>query len=201
MAAEIVHRALDSLFLAGPAAKAPPRRYLVGWRRPKAAFVRVPKSQPQSFMNNPSQGGSIVRKDEVEIVLVEDNPSDAELITRSLKKHHLANKITLLKDGAEALDFLFSGSRKAVTPKVVLLDIKLPKVDGLEVLRRMKSEPDTKDIPVVILTSSNQERDIEEAYKLGVNSFVTKPIRFNEFAKVVADLGLYWLMLNVPPVR
>ena len=142
-----------------------------------------------------------MRKGEVEIVLVEDNPSDAELITRSLKKHNLANKITLLKDGAEALDFLFSGSRQAVAPKVVLLDIKLPKVDGLEVLRRMKSEPSTKDIPVVILTSSNQERDIEAAYKLGVNSFVTKPIRFNEFAKVVADLGIYWLMLNVPPVR
>ncbi len=143
---------------------------------------------------------------ELEIVLVEDNPNDAELITRSLKKHHLANKIVLLKDGAEALDFLFAqdspvGSREAPAPRVVLLDIKLPKVDGIEVLRRMKSDERTQEIPVVILTSSNEERDIKEAYSLGVNSFVTKPIKFEEFAKVVAELGIYWLMVNVPPVR
>ena len=145
--------------------------------------------------------------DEVEIVLVEDNPNDAELIVRSLKKRNLANKIVLLKDGAEALDFLFgrggpgAGITADFAPKLVLLDIKLPKVDGIEVLRRIKSEDRTKDIPVVILTSSNQERDIEAAYKLGVNSFVTKPIKFEEFAKVVAELGIYWLMLNVPPAR
>ena len=143
---------------------------------------------------------------EVEIVLVEDNPNDAELITRSLKKHHLANRLVLLKDGAEALEFLCSRSdpdrkRRDYSPRVVLLDIKLPKVDGIEVLRRMKSDEQTRGIPVVILTSSNEERDIKEAYSLGVNSFVTKPIKFEEFAKVVAELGLYWLMVNVPPVR
>jgi CheY-like chemotaxis protein len=143
---------------------------------------------------------------EVEIVLVEDNPNDAELIARSLKKHNLANKIVLLKDGAEALEFLFAQGGPAhqsggPAPRVVLLDIKLPKVDGIEVLRRMKSDERAKDIPVVILTSSNEERDIKEAYSLGVNSFVTKPIKFEEFAKVVAELGMYWLMVNVPPVR
>lgn len=143
---------------------------------------------------------------EIEIVLVEDNPSDAELMIRALKKHNLANRIVLLKDGAEALDFLLAepGAGRPggpVTPRVVLLDIKLPKVDGLEVLRRMKSDERTREIPVVIMTSSNQERDIKTAYGLGVNSFVTKPIKFQEFAKVVAELGMYWLMVNVPPVR
>jgi CheY-like chemotaxis protein len=143
---------------------------------------------------------------EIEIVLVEDNPSDAELIIRSLRKHNLANKIVLLKDGAEALEFLCGQSGPlhqsgGPIPRVVLLDIKLPKVDGLEVLRRMKSDERTKDVPVVVLTSSNQESDIQEAYHLGVNSFVTKPIRFDEFAKVVAELGIYWVMVNVAPAR
>jgi CheY-like chemotaxis protein len=142
---------------------------------------------------------------EVEIVLVEDDPNDAELITRSLRKHNLANKIVLLKDGAEALDFFLGPGRSAGKsakggPKVILLDIKLPKVDGIEVLRRLRADERTKEIPVVILTSSNQERDVAAAYKLGINSFVTKPIKFDEFAKVVAELGMYWLMLNVPPV-
>ncbi len=141
---------------------------------------------------------------EVELVLVEDNENDAELITRALRRHHLANKIVLLKDGAEALDFLLGKGARAdddLPTKVVLLDIKLPKVDGIEVLRRMKSDGRTKELPVVMLTSSNQERDIKAAYDLGCNSFVTKPIKFEEFAKVVAELGIYWLMLNVPPVR
>ena len=143
---------------------------------------------------------------EVEVVLVEDNPNDAELIVRSLKKHNLANKIVHLKDGAEALEFLFAkrepvGPDGLLAPRVVLLDIKLPKIDGIEVLRQMKADERTREIPVVILTSSNQERDIKTAYALGVNSFVTKPIAFHEFAKVVAELGLYWMMVNVPPVR
>jgi len=143
---------------------------------------------------------------EIEIVLVEDNPNDAELITRALRIHNLGNKIVLLKDGAKALEFLCSqgnpGRRSdRLAPKVVLLDIKLPKLDGIEVLRIMKSNEQTRDIPVVILTSSNEDRDIKEAYSLGVNSFVTKPIKFEEFARVVAKLGIYWLMVNVPPVR
>ena len=143
---------------------------------------------------------------EIEIVLVEDNPNDAELITRALKKHNLANKITLLKDGAEALDFLLGqngsgGKDLAVNPRVVLLDLKLPKVNGIEVLQRLKSDKRTKDVPVVVLTSSKEDRDVKDAYALGVNSYVTKPIRFDEFAKTVAELGMYWLMLNKPPVR
>ena len=138
-------------------------------------------------------------------MLVEDDPNDAELITRSLRKHNLANKIVLLRDGAEAVDFFLGpGDRLASPPNAtrrsILLDIKLPKVDGIEVLRRLKADEHTKEIPVVILTSSNQERDIVAAYELGINSFVTKPIKFDEFAKVVAELGMYWLMLNVPPV-
>jgi len=143
---------------------------------------------------------------EVEIVMIEDNPNDAELITRALRKHNLANKIVHLKDGAEALEFLLSPndpvhqSDRGV-PRVVLLDIKLPKIDGMEVLRMMKSDARTRDIPVVILTSSSEDRDIKEAYRLGVNSFVTKPIKFDEFAAVVAKLGIYWVMLNEPPVR
>lgn len=143
---------------------------------------------------------------EVEIVMVEDNPNDAELITRALRKHNLANRIVHLKDGAEALEFLLPPGDQvhqfdSGVPRVVLLDIKLPKIDGIEVLRMMKSDERTKDIPVVILTSSNEDRDIKEAYRLGVNSFVTKPIKFEEFAAVVAKLGIYWLMVNVPPVR
>lgn len=143
---------------------------------------------------------------EVEIVMVEDNPNDAELITRALRKHNLANRIVHLKDGAEALEFLLPPGDQvhqfdSGVPRVVLLDIKLPKIDGIEVLRMMKSDERTREIPVVILTSSNEDRDIKEAYRLGVNSFVTKPIKFEEFAAVVAKLGIYWLMVNVPPVR
>ena len=139
---------------------------------------------------------------EVEIVIVEDNPNDAELITRALKKHHLANRLVLLKDGAEALDFFFAKARLAKTsaggPRVILLDLKLPKVNGIEVLQRLKADERTHNIPVVVLTSSREERDLKEAYGLNVNSYVTKPIQFEEFAKAVADLGLYWLMLNKP---
>jgi len=143
---------------------------------------------------------------EVEIVIVEDDPNDAELIARVLRKHNLSNKLILLKDGAEALDFLFAQGSYAsqgtsVTPKVILLDLKLPKVNGIEVLQRLKSAERTRNIPVVVLTSSREERDLKDAYGLGVNSYVTKPINFEEFAKAVAELGLYWLMLNKPPDR
>ena len=141
---------------------------------------------------------------EVEIVLVEDNPNDAELIVRVLKKQNLTNKFVVLKDGAEALEFLLgeSGGHSAEKiPKVVLLDLKLPKINGIEVLRRMKEDERTKNIPVVVLTSSTETRDIKDAYGLGVNSYVSKPIKFEEFAKVVAELGMYWLMLNKPPAR
>ncbi len=138
---------------------------------------------------------------EFEIIIVEDDPNDAELITRILKKHNLANKLILLKDGAEALDFLFGQGNFAErydddSPRVILLDLKLPKVNGIEVLRKIKSNERTKKIPVVILTSSREDRDLKNAYDLGVNSYVTKPIKFDEFAKVVADLGMYWLLLN-----
>ena len=137
---------------------------------------------------------------EFEILIVEDDPNDAELITRALKKHNLANKLVLLKDGAEALDFLFGQGDFAQMddgkPRVILLDLKLPKVNGIEVLRKIKSEERTKKIPVVILTSSREDRDLKDAYDLGVNSYVTKPIQFDEFAKVVSELGMYWLLLN-----
>lgn len=140
----------------------------------------------------------------VDIVIVEDNPNDAELILRIFRKHNMANRIALLKDGAEALDFFFppEGSVPSVangTLKIVLLDLKLPKVDGIEVLRRLKSDEQTRDIPVVVLTSSTEQRDLKDAYELGVNSYVAKPIRFDEFAKAIADLGLYWLVLNKLP--
>lgn len=141
--------------------------------------------------------------DDVDILLVEDDEADAELIVRALRKHNIANRIIRVNDGAEALDLLFReggyADRGNSAAKVVLLDIKLPRVDGIEVLRRMKSDERTREIPVVMLTSSNQERDIKAAYELGVNSYVTKPIQFAEFAKVVSELGIYWLMLNKAP--
>lgn len=141
---------------------------------------------------------------EVEILLVEDNPYDAELTIRALKKHNFANKIFHVKDGAEALDFLFAkGSYSQLTvgpcPRVVILDLKLPKVDGLEVLRKMKRDVRTRTIPVVVLTSSQEEQDIVESYNLGVNSFVTKPVEFENFMQAVAKLGFYWMLLNQPP--
>jgi len=142
--------------------------------------------------------------DIVEILLVEDNPSDLELALYALKKHNLANHIEVVRDGAEALDFLFGTGAYAHRqiengPKVILLDLKLPKVDGLEVLRQIKSDPRTKAIPVVVLTSSQDERDIVESYHLGVNSYITKPVDFEKFVEVVRQLGLYWLLLNQPP--
>jgi len=142
---------------------------------------------------------------EVEILLVEDNPNDAELAIRALKKNNLANKLLWVKDGAEALDFVFAtGSyshRNVVNgPKVIMLDLRLPKVDGMEVLRRVKGDERTSSIPVVVLTSSREDRDVVESYKLGVNSFISKPVEFEAFAKTVSDLGFYWLLVNQPPV-
>lgn len=139
----------------------------------------------------------------VEILLVEDNPTDVELTLRTLKKHNLANHVEVVRDGAEALDFIFATGvykdRKIdKKPKVILLDLKLPKVDGLEVLRKIKSDERTKDIPVVVLTSSKEEQDRIESYRLGVNSYIVKPVDFTQFTKAVSELGLYWVLLNEP---
>ena len=134
----------------------------------------------------------------VEILLVEDNAHDAELTLRALKQRNLANRVHLCRDGAEAIDF-FDDVGEGTTPKVVLLDLKLPKIDGLEVLQRLKRDARTKSIPVVVLTSSREEPDIEKAYALGANSYIVKPVDFEAFARAVSDVGLYWLLLNHPP--
>ena len=137
----------------------------------------------------------------VEILLVEDNLSDAELAIRSLKKSKLANKIIHVKDGKEALDFIaakndYSSRNVENVPNVVLLDLKLPKVDGLEVLKILKADERTKAIPVVVLTSSKEERDIVESYRLGVNSYIVKPVDFDKFSEAVIEIGHYWVLLN-----
>lgn len=138
----------------------------------------------------------------LEILLVEDNPTDVELTLHTLKKHNLANGVQVVRDGAEALDFIFGTGTHAghnPRPKLILLDLKLPKVDGLEVLRRIRGDERTRTIPVVALTSSREERDIVESYRLGVNSYIVKPVDFTQFVEVVRQLGLYWLLLNQPP--
>lgn len=146
-------------------------------------------------MNPPTQ---------VEVLLVEDNPRDAEMALRTLRKRNLANQLVHVKDGQEALDWLFGtgafvGRDPKHHPKVVLLDLKLPKVDGLEVLRAMRADERTRLIPVVVMTSSREERDVIESYRLGVNSYVVKPMDFDSFAAAVADLGHYWLLVNLEP--
>jgi two-component system response regulator len=140
----------------------------------------------------------------VEILLVEDSTADAELTIRALTQRNLANRLHRVCDGAEALEFLFATGAYADrmdvgTPKVVLLDLKLPKVSGLEVLRRMRDDPRTRAIPVVVLTSSREQPDVAESYRLGANSYIVKPVDFENFVRAVADLGLYWMLLNVPP--
>lgn len=140
----------------------------------------------------------------VEILLVEDNPSDAEMTINALKKNNLANKLMHLKDGAAALDFIFAegiySERNMLNkPKVILLDLKMPKVNGIEVLQKIRSDDRTKQIPVVVLTSSKEDPDIEKCYALGVNSYVVKPVEFDEFQKAVSDLGLYWMIVNQLP--
>ena len=142
--------------------------------------------------------------EEVEILLVEDNLSDAELTIRALKKKNLANNLVHLKNGAEALDFIFAkgnfaGRDPHKMPKVVLLDLKMPKVNGLEVLEKLRSDANARKIPVVVLTSSNEDPDIERCYALGVNSYIVKPVDFDNFVKAVSDLGFYWLLLNQVP--
>lgn len=143
---------------------------------------------------------------EIEILLVEDNMSDAEMTIRALKKNNLANKLMHLKDGAEALDFIFaegafSNRNVENAPKVILLDLKMPKVNGIQVLQRIKSDERTKKIPVVVLTSSKEDPDIKECYSLGVNSYVVKPVQFEQFVKTISDLGLYWMIVNQPPTN
>ena len=141
--------------------------------------------------------------DAVEILIVEDTPQDLELTLRALKKANLTNHIQVVRDGAEALDFMFgegahAGRKVENGPKVILLDLKLPKVDGIEVLRRIKTDSRTKATPVVVLTSSKEQRDVVESYRLGVNSYIVKPVNFERFAGAVRELGMYWLLLNQP---
>ncbi len=142
----------------------------------------------------------------VEILLVEDNPNDVELALHALKKNKVSNRIQVVRDGEEALDFIFgkdtsSGGPSEQRPKMVLLDLKLPKVDGLEVLRRLKGDPATRSIPVIILTSSREEQDIVKSYDLGVNSYIVKPVDFQQFNEAIRQLGLYWMVVNQAPIH
>ena len=142
--------------------------------------------------------------EDVEILLVEDNPNDVELTLRALQKQNLANKVFVVKDGAEALDFIFATGQFAKRniehrPKVILLDLKLPKVDGIEVLKRIKNDVRTRHTPVVMLTSSQEERDVLDSYNLGVNSYIVKPVDFSNFVRAVSEAGMYWGILNKLP--
>jgi two-component system, response regulator len=145
------------------------------------------------------------RTSSAEILLVEDNPHDVELILHVFQWCNMSDRVHVAWDGKEALDYIFgtgeyAGRSIREGPKVILLDLKLPKVDGIEVLRRIKTDPATRSIPVVVLTSSNEDRDVVESYNLGVNSYVVKPVNFDQFATVIRDLGLYWRLINQPPL-
>ena len=145
-----------------------------------------------------------MEENSVEILLVEDNPSDAELTIRALRKNNIANRILHIIDGAEALDYFFargrfSGRDIRSAPKIVILDLKLPKVGGLEVLQQVKSDDRTKSIPIVVLTSSKEESDVVESYQYGANSYIVKPVDFDKFTKAICELGMYWLLINEAP--
>ena len=144
--------------------------------------------------------------DAVEILLVEDNPSDLEVSLRALKEHHLCNNVHVARDGEEALDFLFcqgphAARRPEQLPRVVLLDLKLPLIDGMEVLRQIRADARTRHVPVVVLTSSTEDRDVVDSYALGVNSYIAKPVDFDQFTKAMHTIGMYWLLLNRPPSK
>ncbi|OGO07850.1 MAG: two-component system response regulator [Chloroflexi bacterium RBG_13_57_8] len=144
-------------------------------------------------------------KDEV-ILLVEDNPDDVELTMRAFQKNHIANEVVIARDGVEALDYLFcrgayAGRDANENPRLILLDLKLPKLDGLQVLERLRAEPRTRLVPVVILTSSKEEQDLISGYRSGANSYVRKPVDFNQFVNAVHQIGLYWLLINESPVQ
>ena len=141
---------------------------------------------------------------QVEILLVEDDPADAEMTLRALRRNNLANRVHWVKDGAEALEYMFrsggyAGRDPNQAPKLIMLDIKMPKVDGIEVLRRLKANEATRSVPVVVMTSSNEEQDVMESYRLGVNSYIVKPVHFDAFLETVAKIGLYWVLTNRVP--
>ena len=141
---------------------------------------------------------------EVEILIIEDNQDDLDMTLRALRKANLANRIQVARDGVEALEFIFgtgahAGRKVENAPKVILLDLKLPKIDGMEVLKRIKNNPLTMTIPVVVLTSSKEQKDVVESYQLGINSYIVKPVNFEGFIAAVRELGMYWLLLNQPP--
>jgi two-component system response regulator len=165
------------------------------------------RSTMARYFTSLSQGDYPMPDKQVEILLVEDNPFDVEMTLHAFKKHNLGNRVHVVRDGAEALEFVFctgayANRRIGDIPKIILLDLKLPKVDGLEVLQRIKGDPRTRATPVVVLTSSQEERDIAETYQLGVNSYIVKPVDFDKFTEAARTLGLYWLLLNQsPPVR